>query len=395
MAIEPGTLFEFAKALGEKATGKSGAKLATVTRVDKDGTVYVTIPGGATETPIATTGAVISVGDIVSVSMQAGKLRADGNISEPAVSRNVVNATIKPINKAVEIAKKSASEAEAVANAVNQHFWDDGNGAHVTDVTKDEWTKAVEDEFSDLSQDKQYPNVLLNSLGMLLRSALNNLVSITRSAIAFYDGNGNTANNIVASFGAVTQIGKKQDSLGNGLFYVQLTDEDITFFEPDREIETAINGREMSFASDAGRVGFETVAMPSAGGTTYTAQLQLQANAVSGHDDSEITLEADSIVVNGRLQATQPLFKVITASSTAQSITANNGKVISFTASIPTGYTLIGIGAVNHTHNLVGTIGAFTFSGSTISVAITNRSNANWSDEVVTVRCICAWTGIV
>lgn len=99
---------------------------------------------------------------------------------------------------AAAAAQTAADEAAATAAAVNQHFWSDTSGAHVTDVTQDEWAAAVDDGFSDLSANKQYSNVLLNSLGMLLRSALNNLVSITRSAIAFFD----TAGDVIATFGA-------------------------------------------------------------------------------------------------------------------------------------------------------------------------------------------------
>jgi microcystin-dependent protein len=104
---------------------------------------------------------------------------------------------------AAKAAEGIAGEAKSIANATGQHFWDDDGGAHVTDVTRDEWAAAVEDDFGDYDPDaKPYHNQLLNSMGILLRTALNNLVSITRSAIAFYDGAGNSASNIVARFGS-------------------------------------------------------------------------------------------------------------------------------------------------------------------------------------------------
>lgn len=104
-----------------------------------------------------------------------------------------------------------------IAAAGNQHFWHNsdgaseygGTGAHVTDIEKDEWVDAVADGFSDLSDEKPYHNLLMNSLGILLRRALNTLVSISKTAIAFFDGEGNQASNIVASFGKDgIQIGK-------------------------------------------------------------------------------------------------------------------------------------------------------------------------------------------
>ena len=210
--LTPGALLEFAKTIRNDGGNSGGAKLATVTRVD-NGVIYVRIPGGVDETPIATTGAVLNVGDTVSVSMDSGKLRAVGNVSNPAISDKALQRALSTISKTVIQVEKTADEAEQVAKATNQHFWEDDNGAHVTDVSKDEWARAVADGFSDLSATKQYSNLLMNSLGLLLRSALNNLVSITRSAVAFYDGAGNAASNIVARFGLDgVQVGKANNS---------------------------------------------------------------------------------------------------------------------------------------------------------------------------------------
>lgn len=111
----------------------------------------------------------------------------------------------------------AADEALEAALANGQHFWHNSDGAsthggagvHVTDQTQEDWDAAVADGFSDLSDNKPYHNILINSLGMLLRTALNHLVSITRGAIAFFDGLGNNASNVVAQFGANgAQIGK-------------------------------------------------------------------------------------------------------------------------------------------------------------------------------------------
>lgn len=80
-----------------------------------------------------------------------------------------------------------ADEALAVAQATGQYFWHDDSGAHVS-------TEALNPTGAS--------NSLWNSLGLLIRKAANYLVSITPSAIAFYDGLGNAASNIVASFGS-------------------------------------------------------------------------------------------------------------------------------------------------------------------------------------------------
>lgn len=113
-------------------------------------------------------------------------------------------------------------EGDAVALANNQHFWQRstdpdsdgaGTGAFITDEEQDDFLEASAGGFTDLgdgtNNTRPWHNLLMNSLGILLRTGLNNLVSITRSAIAFFDGEGNQAGNVVASFGSNgAQIGK-------------------------------------------------------------------------------------------------------------------------------------------------------------------------------------------
>lgn len=87
-----------------------------------------------------------------------------------------------------------AEGAEAVANAVSQHFWSDTDGAHVTEVTQEEWSDTGGSSYHSGA------NSLWNSLGMLFRDGLTNLMAVLTSGVAIYDGLGNAASNIVASF---------------------------------------------------------------------------------------------------------------------------------------------------------------------------------------------------
>lgn len=195
----------------------------TVSRVDRDGTVYAVLESGI-ETVVEGLTASVSPGDTVNITIEGGRAEVLGNYTDPSAGVQYVRAvegiaqeagaTAHAAVDSAAAARQVADEANKVAQATNQHFFADTNGAHVTDVTQDEWTQAVADEFSDYDPDtKPYHNQLLNSLGILLRTALNNLVSITRSAIAFYDGQGNAASNIVARFGADgAQIGKNDSS---------------------------------------------------------------------------------------------------------------------------------------------------------------------------------------
>lgn len=191
----------------------------TVTRVDEDGVVWVQLYGAEDETPCETATVDVHEGDEVTVTIDGGSASIGGNVSRPATDDEVAQearslassaATIAqavsdelPKVRAVavrvaEVAQGIAQEAQAIAEATNQHFFADGNGVHVTEVENDPTTEH---------------NILINSLGILLRKATLPLVAISQSAIAFYDGVGNAASNIVARFGADgSQIGKSDES---------------------------------------------------------------------------------------------------------------------------------------------------------------------------------------
>lgn len=98
-----------------------------------------------------------------------------------------------------------ASEAADIANATGQYFWHDANGAHVS---------------TEENNPEGERNSIWNSLGMLFRKGATNLLAVLAGGasgtdpkgIAVYDGEGNDAENVVASFtdsGSV--IGKQND----------------------------------------------------------------------------------------------------------------------------------------------------------------------------------------
>lgn len=122
----------------------------------------------------------VKAGDEVAVEIVDGKPRVVGRIGWGDALQTI------------------ADDAYGIATATNQHFWADANGAHVS---------------TDANDPEGASNSLWNSLGLLIRKATNYLVSITSSAIAFYDGNGNNASNIVASFGSSgAQVGKDAEN---------------------------------------------------------------------------------------------------------------------------------------------------------------------------------------
>ena len=109
-----------------------------------------------------------------------------------------------------------ASEAAGVANATNQHFFTDANGVHVTETANAPSTGS---------------NILINSLGMLIRTGANYLASLTGGAVAFYDGLGTAASNIVAQLGAdLARIGYAAGK------HVDVTEDGLGIYDGDTQV---------------------------------------------------------------------------------------------------------------------------------------------------------------
>ena len=142
----------------------------------------------------------VKAGDTVMVALRNGEPTAIGVVGDGDEK-----------NALIDAAKEAADEAKAVSEATGQHFFADDSGAHVTETENDPTTGH---------------NILINSLGILLRKAIAPLVSITQSAIAFYDGDGNEDSNVVASFGkSGAHIGRIADGeihaeITNGAFRI-------------------------------------------------------------------------------------------------------------------------------------------------------------------------------
>lgn len=122
-------------------------------------------------------------------------LTGDGPLKVPVVLANPGSGDRQQaqINSAVGLAEA----AEAVASATGQHFWPDTDGVHVTEVTQEDWNDSTSTNYHSGA------NVLLNALGQLFRDGLNNLLALmggTNPGVAIYDGAGNDAENVVASF---------------------------------------------------------------------------------------------------------------------------------------------------------------------------------------------------
>ena len=314
--------WEFADAIKQVLTPKYSKRRATVQSVDKDGTIWVQLPGSNMVTPVQTTGANVSPGDVVTTELRGTNLCITENRTDPAIGeskgRSITREIVRPVSQVANSAKTIADEANKVATATGQHFWDDDNGAHVTEVTRNEWEAAVAGDFSDYNATtKPYHNLLMNSLGILLRTALKNLVSITQSAIAFFDGNGNASSNIVASFGVDgAQIGKNNSShIELGPDSLSIVNEDgATMFDVDMDagsLYTMVTAPSNEMYGNTQTVGTGTYVIESTetsesfdvgSGSTLTIKAAEELFSVvlaSQICDQSITIPLNGMTVNG------------------------------------------------------------------------------------------------
>lgn len=193
MDLDPSALWDFAGEIVGTIRQRPQVQRATVTRIDQEGTVWVQTPGG-TEAPASECSADVRPGDEVTLGFEGAHMTITGNATSPPASGKTVRSIVAPAQQAADAAKR-------VADAIGQHFWHDDNGAHVS---------------SEAGDPEGAQNALWNSLGMLFRAGTANLLAIVTGedpGVDVYDGGGNDAENIIASFhGSGARVGKTTDS---------------------------------------------------------------------------------------------------------------------------------------------------------------------------------------
>lgn len=147
-------------------------------------------------------------------------LVGDGPLKTPVVTANPGSGD--RMRALANSAKTIADAAQAVAEAVNQHFFADTSGIHVTEATQEDW-----------DENHTGANVLINALGQLFRDGLNNLLTLTTEngarALTIWDGLGNAAGNIRAVIGETIQLGKASGS------HVTIDDDSMEYYANETE----------------------------------------------------------------------------------------------------------------------------------------------------------------
>lgn len=130
--------------------------------------------------------------------------------------------SIDRIKSIASNAAETADAAQAVAEAVNQHFFADDNGVHVTEATQEDW-----------DTNHTGANALINSIGQLFRDGMNNLLTLTTQngarSLTIWDGLGNAAENIRAIIGETIQLGKASCS------HVNIDDDSMEYYANEDE----------------------------------------------------------------------------------------------------------------------------------------------------------------
>ena len=125
---------EFVGAISTDTPEPNTTYNAIVSRVDADGTVWVSVEGSSHETPTASVSSEVKRGDAVKVEWRNNKLYIAGNYTDPAVGAEKVESVNTTAREALEL----ADSAKADIQSVNQYFWHvksgPERGAHITEI---------------------------------------------------------------------------------------------------------------------------------------------------------------------------------------------------------------------------------------------------------------------
>ena len=174
----------------------------------------------------------------------------------------VKDPTPDPAKSVFEAASKAT---EVIANAIHQHFFTDGSGVHVTQDSS--------------SPDTQH-NILINSGGILLRIGKKVLSALSSAGVTIYDGKGNAASNVRATFGSSgVVIGSQSD------VHSSVTSDGFTVYNGSGTKTAHISTGECSIGS-TNRVVIS--ASPSEQSSQASTALKMIAHSNSNNTDAEV-----------------------------------------------------------------------------------------------------------
>ena len=263
----------------------------------------------------------------------------------------------------------TASQAEAIATATDQHFWSDTNGIHVS--TDDHDAAGTN-------------NILINSLGILLRELTTVLLELSASGVIVGDQSGTHLAVESSGIEVLSDLGEqilemqagargtsrisadRLSDLTRAILRVK-TDAGLTASQGDTELYLC--SESTSTASEAAIRAYSPTS--SAAGTTA----EVRALSGYGSTDPQIQLNAGSI----RINETYAPMKVVANTAAIGNVSAGSGFSVSKTVTAQSGYTAVGVVGHNQTHNQAGNMGGVYLSGTTLYGYGKNDSTSNWT----------------
>ena len=258
----------------------------------------------------------------------------------------------------------TASQAEAIATATNQHFWADGNGIHVsTDDADPDGTN----------------NILINSLGILLRELTTVLLELSSAGVIVGDQSGT---HLTVGSSSVDVI----NSDGDTLLTMRGGTRNSAYFTANEP--TGYGNMTLRVSANSSGTGDSTLYLNSTSNAASVSEAYLTAFSPTasaqdasvqlfsgnGGQDSAMWLNAKKIRVNE-----DPFMKVVANTKAIGNVNAGSGFSVSKTVTAQSGYTAVGVVGHNQTHNQAGNMGGVYLSGTTLYASGKNDSTSNWT----------------
>ena len=242
-----------------------------------------------------------------------------------------------------------------------EHFWTNAEGAHVTQIPQEDFEDDPENGGG---------NVLIKSIGMLIRDGLTNLLQVLQTGIII--GNEqylhlSIQNSKIAFMqGSNDIIRIEWESIGDHADMSRESEDNAAWYQHDVQFWPK-------------RLDIESFRYPKDYSTETGAIIRLEADG----NGSTIDLISDKLEVSG-----QPLFKTFTATGTV-SINSNTGGNVTVTGTKPAGYTPIAVSEITSDHDYTCLIGKFVLVSNGANISLRNMSSSNYNNMTVTATILC------
>lgn len=281
---------------------QAGTKVeyGTATSASADGYVTIIMDNGGSSFTVPCDSP-INQGDRVSYISHAGQGKAVSLYGTTALAQQAkdnADDAAQAASDAAQAASDASDEAQAAMDAIDQHFWTDTDGVHVTQGSvKDETITGK--------------NILINTLGVILRNALAYLAQFTASGVTFFDGGGTSADHQTAQFTSTTaRVGMlSQKHVTMNSTGISIADGDYT--------QARFNGGSIAFYDGTGNDAENiTAQFGKAGaqvGSDASSRMQITDSALNFQNALGVNIAtmglsgktvADTLTASGTIQAT-------------------------------------------------------------------------------------------